>query len=400
MPSRIAHIQWLLAGLMVVGVGCQRDEGESIATADVAPAAVNVVRLSPQSQARIGIQTAAAERQPVARTLAATGWLTTRPGDEVQIKAAATGFVVPASESAVELGGTVADGQVLARLRVFLSPQEEAQLIALKEDADITIEQSLASLAIAEDRYQQVRSLAGGAVAEKNLQDLKEIVDRSRAAVAQAREKLPFLPAEPYERPLQLGDVEIRATLSGRIVGAHVRRGQLVAQGDPLWTLADWSKLWLKVPVFEGDLARIEPTKAIEVTLPGGHGPLLARPTGIPLPTEPGRRSVDLLYEMDNEALLLRPGQAASVALPVGDWVERTVVPRSALLWDGLGSTWVYVRQGDDTFRRQRVEGRPIHADQVAIERGLDAPCEVVVVGAEALYAEEFKSQIQVEDDD
>ena len=103
---------------------------------------------------------------------------------------------------------------------------------------------------------------------------------------------------------------------------------------------------------------------------------------------------MDLLYEVANDGWQLRPGQPVSARIPTAESRERLVIPQSALLWDGMGNSWVYVRESADTFRRQRVQIGPMQNDAVVIERGLDEEEEVVIVGAEALYGEEFKSQI------
>ena len=67
----------------------------------------------------------------------------------------------------------------------------------------------------------------------------------------------------------------------------------------------------------------------------------------------------------------------------------------SALLWDGLGGAWVYVHVADDGFRRQRVELGAYLADAVVVERGLREGDPVVATGAESLFGQEFKSDIQ-----
>jgi hypothetical protein len=50
--------------------------------------------------------------------------------------------------------------QSLGTLRIFVSPQEEAQLAALKEEADILIQQCAASLEAAEARLNRVEQLS------------------------------------------------------------------------------------------------------------------------------------------------------------------------------------------------------------------------------------------------
>ena len=76
------------------------------------------------------------------------------------------------------------------------------------------------------------------------------------------------------------------------------------------------------------------------------------------------------------------------------------VVPRSAVIWDGMGSACVYVVEPEQTFRRQRIRVGTRSAMTSSSSDGLAAGQSVVTVGAEALYGEEFKGQVQVLDDD
>ena len=226
-------------------------------------------------------------------------------------------------------------------------------------------------------------------------------MDRSRAAYEEAQQQFPFLPSEPYQRPLQLEPVAIESPQGGRVSEVYVCSGQLVLQGEPLWKISDWSSLWMRVPVFEGDLPRIDLIASAEVRVPGSASSLSARPTGIPQPTQEGRRTVDLIYEVANAEGIFRPGQAVAVSLPTGAAVARLAVPQSAVIWDGAGGTWVYLEDAENSFRRQRIEvGRSL-GDLIIINRGLAKDQSVVTIGAEALYGEEFKDQIPaLEDDD
>ena len=65
-----------------------------------------------------------------------------------------------------------------------------------------------------------------------------------------------------------------------------------------------------------------------------------------------------------------------------------------------MGNSWVYVQDKGEHFRRQRIQLGQLHNDLVVVERGLDQGQHVVIVGAEALYGEEFKSQTEAEDND
>jgi multidrug efflux pump subunit AcrA (membrane-fusion protein) len=136
------------------------------------------------------------------------------------------------------------------------------------------------------------------------------------------------------------------------------------------------------------------------VTSPGAAAlPLSAPRVAAPQRTDPTRRTIDFYYRVQNAGGTLRPGQAVAVQIPVTESVERLVVPFSALLWDGHGNTWIYVRDGENAFRRRRVEAGRRLGDDIVVERGATEGAEIVVVGAQVLYGEEFKSTAPVDDD-
>jgi len=358
------------------------------------------LQLSADAQAAIGIQTVPAGQQVVSKLITATGWLEVPAGRETIANAAATGFIVPSGQGWFPLGEAVTEDQILANLQVFLSPQEQAQLVIAKEEADILIRQSRASLELAEAQLDRLNDTATGVVAGTRLLELQEVVARSRAAEQEAREQLPFLPQEPYENGPSLKPIDVTAPMSGRVLQVYVSPRQLVVQGDPLWSIADWSRLWIRVPVYVGDLSRVVPDDLAQVVLPDAKLPEEAQPVDVPQPAEPGKQTVPLLYEIDNTAGNLRPGQAVAVSLPIGEQAEALVIPQSAVLWDGFGNSSVYVRTSPETFERRRVELGQLLADGVVVQRGLSAGDEVVTEGAEALYGEEFNWQLEAEDDD
>jgi cobalt-zinc-cadmium efflux system membrane fusion protein len=395
---RTVPMAWLLLAALWAGCEGPRDEGPR---SEPGTAPRGVVAISPEVRARAGlvVQTAAKSRQQT--FLTATGWLVAKPGAEVGIKAPAAGFITrPSGEKELEPGFRVErKGQRLGDIQVVLSAQEQADLVAKKEEADVLIRQSLTSLELAEaqlDRLEKTEDVVSGA----RLAELKEKVEHARAAYEEAKERLPFLPKEPYDDPIQVKPVPVESPLAGRVVSVHVRPGQFVAQGDPLWTIADWSLLWVRVPVFELELPQVDRQEPAELEVPGTDVRLTAQPVDAPQPTRYGQRTVDRYYEVPNPAGALRVGQAVSVLLPTGGVEERIVLPHSAVLWDGMGNTWVYLETGANVFRRQRVELGPAVQQGVQITRGLEEGAKVVTAGAEMLYGEEFKEDIAVEDND
>ena len=386
--------------MFVCLAGCSRKSKPDIVEEATEPSASGVVRISRELQEQLGLDLREAGRREVLSTLPATGWLQTPPGKEAIVKAPVAGFVSEtAGRDLPRLGQTVDKGERLVALQVFLTPQEISQLVSNKEDVDIVIEQSRVSMKLAQEQLERLAA-AKDAVLGTRLADLREIYERSKAAYQESRDKLPFLLQEPYEGLALVKPVELNAPLGGNVLNVHVAANEFVIQGDPLWTIADWSTLWIRVPVFESDLPAVSRNDVAQVAVPGTLQRLPARPVKVLQATKPLSRTVDLLYEMSNADLALRVGQALTIELPTGEPVEQVVIPRSAVLWDGLGTAWVYVRFNGESFRRQKIETGRLLADEIVVTRGLAGGEEVVAVGAESLYGQEFKGMIPKDDDD
>ena len=112
---------------------------------------------------------------------------------------------------------------------------------------------------------------------------------------------------------------------------------------------------------------------------------------------DPRIQGVSFFYMAAAESGVL-PGMNVLAFLPSGKLIEGAAVPASAIVW-WQGRAWIYRRTGPDTFTR------------VAIATNLPAPgggyvahdvakdAEIVTRGAQLLLSEEFRAQIQVEED-
>lgn len=168
---------------MLCPFGCRRAKIEVTSEPAGHARVEGVVRLTEETMAHIGIATIPAEARSLPATVGTTGWSMVIPGREITVKAPATGFLVAQEEAdPITLGDAVTVGSKLAALEVFLSPQEEAQLVAMKEEVDILIRQSLASLDTAQARLERVGELSeNGTLPVKETQLAKEAVDRAKA---------------------------------------------------------------------------------------------------------------------------------------------------------------------------------------------------------------------------
>lgn len=112
---------------------------------------------------------------------------------------------------------------------------------------------------------------------------------------------------------------------------------------------------------------------------------------------DPRLQVPSLLYLIAPHAGLV-PGVNVSVFLPSGGEQTGVIVPSSAVVWS-QGSAWCYVEQSPGKFERLPIEtGRP-EAHGWFVKEGIQLGARVVTSGAQTLLSEEFRSQIQADQD-
>src|SRR5262249_51111906 len=156
----------------------------------------------------------------------------------------------------------------------------------------VTMELSEAQLKAATD--------ARGAVTGVRIDQLKEAYERSKVAYKEAQDKAPFLIQEPYENGVLVKPIVIATPIAGRILQVHVSAGQYVQAGEPLWTIADWTTLWLRVPLFETDFQRIPSDQPAELRDRTTGAVIQADPVSAPTETKTATRTVDRHFAVPN----------------------------------------------------------------------------------------------------
>ncbi|MEK7829470.1 MAG: hypothetical protein AAB401_00205, partial [Acidobacteriota bacterium] len=172
--------------------GCAKPQAAE--TQKVAPAAkvengvketeLATIKLSPQAEARLGIETAAIVIQPVAETRSFAGEVVLPP-DRTTAVAAPLGGTLTSDSSPV--GGLfVRKGQTLFRLTPFLSPERD---LRLQIERDIAAAQTRVEAArIRFNRAEQLlRDKAGS---EKSVQQMREELDLAENDLKAARSRL------------------------------------------------------------------------------------------------------------------------------------------------------------------------------------------------------------------
>jgi len=100
-----------------------------------------------------------------------------------------------------------------------------------------------------------------------------------RDAAALRLAQLGLLPRQVESLPGTFSDtnltLEILSPMTGTVVAKTVFEGQALTVGQPLFEIADFDTLWLKLQVYENDLGWLRPGQPVEITSPALPGIVL-----------------------------------------------------------------------------------------------------------------------------
>jgi RND family efflux transporter MFP subunit len=367
------------------------------------------ITLSEEAARSLGIKTQAPRTGEVQDQLLLPGWVMVPPGNEVTLTAPVAGYVLAAEQGAAPTPGKgVAADQVLFRIRPVLSPLEQIQLATLKRGVESELTKARESVGLAEKELARIRELHEQKL--RSQQELEQAGTRLQHAnedLKSAKDKLELFgqTAEKHTLP----PLPVSSPRAGTVLAVLSSPGQYVSAAAPLVTVADLTHLWLRVPVPEADLPRLDlkapahilfrPRTATGQAEVGRKAPPpLSVPQVALVPiVDAARRTADVLYELPDAARkrgLLARDQMVQVGLPVDARQNESLVPYGAVVFDAHAGAWIYLDRtsGDKgrVYERRRVELGPMSGDEVAVRPPCKPDDKVVVVGAGQLFSREF----------
>jgi len=345
-------------------------------------AELTTVKLSADAVKRLGLETAVVKIDTAAATRSLGGEVTVPEGRLVTVSAPVAGTL--SMVSGMQPGSRVMRGAPLMTLAPLASSERDQSIEARR-----AVEEAQAEAEAARLRLQRLEQLLkDGAASVRSVEDGRAQVQITNAALNAARERLNAVRQGPVG---QQGEIAITAPLDGIIQSISAASGQSVAASAPLLQIAQVSTLWVRVPVFAGDVDQIDAAQPVAVTrLGGSEAPKLAKRVTAPLRADPSAASVDLYYELPGTALALRPGERVMVEVPLKGTERGLVVPEASVLYDIHGDAWVYEDLGGNAYARRRVQIARHVGDRAVIERGIAENAKVVTAGAAELFGTEF----------
>ncbi len=145
---------------------------------------------------------------------------------------------------------------------------------------------------------------------------------RDEARLDSARAKLLLLgvTAEQVDELAQTGRprlvLTVHAPIGGTVVTKHVREQTYVETGDPLYDIADLSRVWLLADIYEFELPWVARGQEARVTLEALPGEAFEGVVAFVDPSvDETTRTIKVRINLDNQRRLLKPGMFAHVTI-------------------------------------------------------------------------------------
>lgn len=376
----------ICAASIVLTTACSRPAPVA-AQKDTGPIAVKVARVSTRS---------------IQRSVEGVGTLF--PFDEAIISAETDG---PLQQVSVDLGDSVTQGQVLARISDeearYLVAQQEAQLrqalerLGLKDEKDRLsdvreapdVRRARADLTEVEVRYKRTRELVDQGIGPKS--DLDQVQARYQSAQAaydltlnQTRNLIQEVERNKASLDLQrkkLRDTTVRAPFAAFIKDRQAVVGAYVRANSPLFTLVKIDPIRLRIEVPERMAPWVKLGQRAEVSVEAYEGRKFEGKVWRISPTvDQTKRTfvVEALIQNGNQEL--KPGSYARAKLDTNKVESIRVVPTQAILYV-LGTNKSYVVRKDESIDVRDVKIGERFPQETEITEGLNDG-EVVAVSA------------------
>lgn len=224
------------------------------------------------------------------------------------------------------------------------------------------------------NRLSQVRARFPGVVKQVNRQLGESIKKGDVLAEIQSNESLQ--------------NYTIKAPISGVIVLRNVQVGEATGVA-PLFTIANLSKVWIELDVFDKDISRVKNGQVVDIETLSGQSIEGTISWLSPLASH-ASQSIQARVVVDNKALSFRPGQFVRGRITVGQHTAPLAVRKSGI--QGFRDFQVVFARVNDIYEVRMLElGRGDH-DWVEVLSGLKPGTEYVTQNSYLIKADIEKS--------
>ena len=234
--------------------------------------------------------------------------------------------------------------------------------------------------------------------AQEELFQAQKMLDTQPQLFNAAKEKLKTwkLTDSQIEQMVQSGvataTFDIRSDVSGSVIQKMVSVGDYVQRGQPIYEIADLSRVWVLFDVYESDMGWVNKGDKVEYTVASLPGETFTGTISFLDPMiNPATRVAKARVATTNSGLKLKPEMFVSGVLQaeLKNTTDAVVVPKSAVMWTGQRSV-VYVKSVSDqgvNFQLREVTLGPSLGESFVINEGLAIGEEIAVNGTFSIDA-------------
>lgn len=352
------HPGSLLLGALLAA-GCEKPEATSKAATPVRVSAVSNLDSSPGYRYSASI---AADSQ-VSLAFKSGGYVQT-----IEQRKGADGRTRP-----LETGDTVAQGEVLARVRESDYSDRVKQAAAQLAQAQTALAHS------SEDFSRATKLIAADSLTKSDFDAVKARNDSDTAAVENAKAGL-------AQAKTAFEDCAVRSPLDGWVLERNVEVGALAATGTPAFVLADVRRVKAVFGVPDSAVGIVRLGDPQTITTSSLSGEFHGRITSISPSADPKSRVFSVEVTLPNPENRLKPGMIATLVLGGKAASPVVVVPlgavvRSTKVRDGFAVFVLEELSGKTTVRERDVQVGDTVGNMIGVTRGLKTGERVVTVG-------------------
>ena len=299
------------------------------------------------------------EEHDVQRTVTGPAEIVPPDGALVEVSALVDG-IAPADENrdAPSVGERVREGQILVVLAPTAQGGGFAQSRGQVERLQREVERS-------------ERLFAAGAIAGKRLEESRHDLEIARAEL----DAIGGVTDGAYR-------LSLRAPISGVIARRSFVPGGRVEAGQPLFTILDPARAWLRVQMSAAMATGVANATGTSFTTEDSDEIFhTSRLLSVGSVLNPQTRTVPVVFEVAEAGGLFAFGQLAQATVPIGGVARGIAVPNEAVL-DDNGTPVAYVQTGGETFARRILTLGERDSMRTQVLAGLSLGEMVVTVGA------------------
>jgi cobalt-zinc-cadmium efflux system membrane fusion protein len=276
-------------------------------------------------------------------------------------------------------GDPVKPGDVLAEIESAELGEAQAALISARAHA---------SAAHVNERRE--RELAQAKISsERDAEQAAATAASTRADLVAAEGRVRAMGGEPRGEP---GILLLHSPIAGRVVNRNLSRGQFVEPTVTAFKVADLSRVFVQLAVFERDVVNIRAGDPVEFSAPGNVKTTVAgRVAYVGDEIDLQTKTATVRVIVEQPTIPLRPGQSVLAKIHTSAAAEPSLVlPREAVT-SVDGKPTVFVAHDALSVEPRAIELGRQDGQQVEIAKGLKEGERVVVNGVFALKSEIFR---------